>query len=192
MNLIAYFESGFTYEDYLKKIEDQLFDLEKSGDERGYAKYYSINIKRIKRLDEHFELSAEQKEKLRSVENDFQLLVISEGWCGDAAQVVPVVYKMMVEIGVELRLVFRDANEELMKNYLTNGTKSIPILIGIDAEGTEKFRFGPRPQQGMEMLQKHKENPEIYTDEEFHKDLQIWYNQDKGKAIFEEFLQVLS
>src|SRR5690606_26014604 len=191
MNLLSYLEKGFTYSDYLKKIEDQLFDFEKSGDEKGYAKYYSINLKRIERLDKNFHFTEIQKDKLKELSSDFKLLIISEGWCGDAAQVMPIVNAMMNEIGVEQKIVFRDENPELMDLYLTDGAKSIPIMIGVNSDGNEIFRFGPRPQHGMDLLQKHKENPEVYTADEFHQDLQVWYNQDKGESIFEEFVAVM-
>lgn len=191
MNLLPYLEKGFSYTDYLRKIEDQLYDIQNSGDEKGYAKYYSINLKRIERLDKNFHLTNEQKEKLSQVIPAFQLLVISEGWCGDAAQVMPVVNVMMNDLGVEQKIVFRDENPELMNEYLTDGAKSIPIFIGVGSEGNEIFRWGPRPQHGMDLLKKHKENPQEYTDEQFHQDLQVWYNQDKGESIFEEFLAVI-
>jgi len=191
MNLLTYLEKGLNYPDYLRKIEGQLDDLEKSGDEKGYGKYYSINLKRIERLDKSFELSDEQKEKLKSVPTNFRLLTISEGWCGDAAQSMPVINVMMNELGVDQKIVLRDENPELMDAYLTDGARSIPIYIGLDDNGEEIFRFGPRPREGMKMLKKHKENPEVYTDDDFHKDLQVWYNQDKGKAIFEEFLEAI-
>lgn len=191
MNLLPYLENGFSYPDYLKKIEEQLHYIESSGDEKGYAKYYSINLKRIERLDKTFALTEEQKEKLNKVNADFKLLIISEGWCGDAAQVMPVVNVMMNEIGVEQKIVLRDENSELMNEFLTDGAKSIPILIGVNNQGNEIFRFGPRPQHGMDLLKKHKENPQEYTDDQFHQDLQIWYNQDKGESIFNEFLCVM-
>lgn len=191
MNLLPYIEKGFTYSNYLKKIENQLFEIQNSGDEKGYAKYYSINLKRIERLDKNFTLTNAQKEKISQVIPGFQLLIITEGWCGDAAQVMPVVNVMMNEIGVEQKIVLRDENPELMNQYMTDGAKSIPILIGVGSEGNELFRFGPRPQHGMELLKKHKENPQEYTDEQFHQDLQVWYNQDKGESIFNEFLAVM-
>lgn len=191
MNLLAYLEKGFTYPDYLRKIQDQLYDLENSDDEKAYAKYYSINLKRIERLDKNFKLTEEQKEKLKAIGTNFRLLTISEGWCGDAAQSVPVLNVMMNELGVEHKIVLRDENPELIDAYLTDGARSIPIFIGVDSEGNEVFRFGPRPEYGMELLKKHKENPEVYTGDDFHKDLQVWYNQDKGNAVFEELLEVM-
>lgn len=191
MNLLNYFEKGYSYSDYLRKIEDQLFDLNQSGDISGYAKYYSMNLKRIERLDKTFELTDEQKSELNSVKNNFKLLVISEGWCGDAAQTMPIVNVMMNHLGVEQRIVLRDENPELMNEYLTDGAKSIPIYIGINSEGNELFHFGPRPEKGMEMLAEHKANPEIYTSDEFHKDLQVWYNHDKGESTFRELLNII-
>jgi len=191
MNLTSYLEKGYSYPDYLKKIEDQLFDLNQLGDENGMAKYYSMNLKRIDRLNKTFELTEQQKEQLKSIVPDFKLLVISEGWCGDAAQSMPIVNVIMQELGVEQKIVLRDENPELMNAYLTDGAKSIPMFIGVNAEGKEVFHFGPRPAAGMEMLVKHKENPEIYTADEFHKDLQVWYNQDKGESTFKELLAVI-
>lgn len=189
MNLTEFFNKGISYNDYLKKINNRLKSLEYSDKNSVYIPYYSINLRRIKRLNKSFELSEEQKKSLKNISNDFRLLVISEGWCGDAAQSMPIVNAIMLELGVEQRIVFRDENLELMDLFLTDGAKSIPIFIGITFDGKEKFRFGPRPKKGMEMLFKHKENPENYTSEEFHNDLQLWYNNDKGKAIFEELLE---
>ncbi len=191
MNLSVYLEKGFSYEDYLRKIEDQLFDLNQLDDEKGMAKYYLMNIKRMERLNKTFELTEEQKGRLKSIIPNFKMLIFSEGWCGDAAQSMPVVNVIMQELGVEQKIVFRDENPELMDAYLTDGAKSIPMFIGVDSEGNEIFRFGPRPKDGMEMLAKHKENPEVYTSDEFHKDLQIWYNQDKGESTFNELLAVI-
>lgn len=191
MNLRAYLEKGYSYPDYLKKIEDQLFDLNQLGDEKGMSKYYSMNLKRIERLNKTFKLTELQKEQLQSIVPNFTLLIISEGWCGDAAQSMPVVNAIMQEWGVEQKIVLRDENPELMNAYLTEGAKSIPMYIGVDPEGNEIFRFGPRPAAGMDMLAKHKTNPQTYTADEFHKDLQVWYNQDKGESTFNELLAVI-
>lgn len=192
MNLSAYFNKGYNYADYLKKIENQLNELENGNDPGGYAKYYSINLKRIERLNKSFELNAEQKEKLSRIKPNFKILTISEGWCGDASQIVPVVEKIAEELGIQQHIVLRDSNPELMDAYLTNGSKSIPIFIGVNEDGKEIFRFGPRPAAGMEMLKKAKENPAGYDADQFHKDLQLWYSRDKGISIFNEFYELIS
>lgn len=189
MNLIEYINKGFTYADYLRKIEDQVFDLEKLDKENKLIEYYSLNMKRIDRLNRTFQLTNEQKESLKSIPTNFKLLAISEGWCGDAAQILPIVQVIAQEMGVDLKVVLRDDNLELIDAYLTDGARSIPIIIGVDSEGKELFRFGPRPKYGMELLQKFKANPETYSQDDFHKDLQIWYAKEKGKAIFDELYE---
>jgi hypothetical protein len=47
---------------------------------------------------------------------------------------------------VDLKIVLRDENEELMKLFLTNKTKAIPKLILIDRKtGGALAYWGPRP-----------------------------------------------
>lgn len=192
MNLTAYFDQAFNYNDYLKKIEQQLLELENGDDPYDYAQYYSINLKRIDRLNKNHELSDKQIDKLSKIKTDFRLLTISEGWCGDAAQIVPVVEKIANAMAVEHRIVFRDEQPELMDAFLTNGSRSIPIIIGLNENGEEIFRFGPRPAEAMELLKKAKENPEGYDADQFHKDLQVWYNKDKGNSIFDELYELIT
>lgn len=191
MNLRHYLENGFNYDDYLKKIEGQLHDLEKLDEENEMISHYSLNIKRIERLNKNFQLTDEQKEALKTIEPNFKLLVITEGWCGDAAQNMPIINAIAEELGIEQKIVLRDDNLDLIDLYLTNGTRSIPIFVGVNADGSEKFRFGPRPKMGMDLLAKYKENPEVYTKDEFHKDLQLWYNKDKGNSIFNELFELM-
>lgn len=191
MDLNQYFSKGFTRAEYLIKIQNQLDELIASGDEKNYAQYYQINLKRIERLDKTFELNEAQFTALNSKDPNFRVIVITEGWCGDAAQVEPVVAKILDKLNVQSRYLLRDENPELMDLYLTDSAKSIPIFVGINEQGEEIFRFGPRPQHGMDLLHRHKNNPEVYTADQFHSDLQIWYNHDKGKSIVEEFLNQL-
>lgn len=192
MNLNEYFGKGLNYADYLTKIEQQFHQLENGEDPEGFADYFSINLKRIERLNKSIKLSDEQQNKLKSIEPDFRILTISEGWCGDASQIVPVVEKIANGLNIEHHIVFRDENPELMDAYLTNGSKSIPIFIGVDNHGKEIFRFGPRPKAGMELLKKAKEDPAGFDKDKFHNDLQLWYNKDKGNSIFNELYELMS
>jgi hypothetical protein len=189
MNLIPYLEKGISYEDYLIKVKDQMDQLQSEGDPNAYVQYYSLGLTRMERWNKTFQLSDDQISRLEKITPNFQVLTISEGWCGDASQILPIVDIIFKQLGVEHKIVFRDENLELMDEFLTHGARSIPIVIGVDKEGNEIFRFGPRPVYGMELLKKNKENPEEYSTHQFHKDLQIFYNQDKGKAIFNELFE---
>ena len=75
-----------------------------------------------------------------------KLLVIAEDWCGDASNTVPVVAKLVDAVpGLELRVILRDANPEVMDRYLTNGSRSIPVVIALDENYRELGHWGPRP-----------------------------------------------
>ena len=56
--------------------------------------------------------------------------------CGDAAHVLPVLNKFAEnDTTITLSILLRDDNEELMDRFLTNGTRSIPKLIILNADG---------------------------------------------------------
>ena len=75
-----------------------------------------------------------------------KLLVIAEDWCGDASNTVPIMAKLAdAAPGLELRVILRDQNPEVMDQYLTNGTRSIPIVIVLDEDFQELGHWGPRP-----------------------------------------------
>ena len=70
---------------------------------------------------------------MSQLKDNFTLLVLAEGWCGDAAQILPVINKIAEYSSlIDLKVVCRDENPELMDQFLTNGSKSIPKVIIID------------------------------------------------------------
>lgn len=118
------------------------------------------------------------------------LLALSEDWCGDAANSLPVVAHMARHYGVELRVLERDANLELMDQYLTDGrSRSIPVVIALDCDFNELGWWGPRPTdlqgwvlgEGMTM-----ESGERY------KRTRRWYAKDKGASTVREVLAMLA
>ena len=73
-----------------------------------------------------------------------KLLVIAEDWCGDASNTVPIIAKLAARLpGLELRVILRDENPEVMDQYLTNGARSIPIVIALD-EDSRSWDTGAR------------------------------------------------
>ncbi|MET3731747.1 thioredoxin family protein [Moheibacter stercoris] len=188
MNLQTYVNKEISYSEYLDVVKAQMNQMKEEGDPKDYVQYYFLGLTRMERWNKTFELSTDQKEVLKSIQTDFEFLSISEGWCGDASQILPIVDKIAIELGVNHRIVFRDENPELMDAYLTDGAKSIPMIIGVKSDGSEKFHFGPRPSAGMEFLYKHKQDPESYTTQDFHKDLHQYYTQNKGMDIFNELI----
>ncbi|MCM3766827.1 thioredoxin family protein [Neobacillus niacini] len=95
---------------------------------------------------EKFSLSEEDRTKLEALKSkNLRAIVLTEDWCGDAMLNNPILMTIAEVAGIEIRMLLRDQNLELMDGYLTNGTsRAIPIYIFIDQEGNEVAVWGPR------------------------------------------------
>ena len=131
--------------------------------------------------------------KLKALQSNYIWLVISEGWCGDAAQLLPIFNKMSeVSNTIELKIVFRDDNENLMNLFLTDGNKSIPKLIILDKNSLNVIAdWGPRPKGAIELIQNYKEKFGV-IDDTIKTELQMWYLQDKGLSTQKEIIELIS
>ena len=189
-----YLEKSLTFAEYIKLIDDLLLDGKTTGPNQSEAmfNYGKLNRKRMHRLEKTVVLNESLKQKARAVKRPMIWLVITEGWCGDAAQNLPTIEKIAAESPekIETRYVLRDENLELMDAYLTNGARSIPKLIALDAETLEVLgTWGPRPAAAMalfiEMRERGLEKPLMMEN------LQRWYLADKEKSIQDEFEALL-
>jgi len=195
MNLKNYWDRAVFYSDYkniIKKRAEQNTDS-LSEREKELIHYTDLNISRINRIEKTLVLSEDILSKLHGINQKINILVISEGWCGDAAQIVPVIHKMAENSdNLELKLFFRDEDERLINQYLTNGGKAIPIVILLNAETFEEIaHWGPRPKACTPLLQRYKTDPENYTHDQFVLDIQNFYNHDKGQSIANEIIEIL-
>ncbi len=191
MNLTEYINKGFTYDEYITRVEDDLEAEIENDDPKEYVQYYALGLQRMNRIFKSFQLTPVQEKRIKETSNHFKLLTITEGWCGDASQIIPVIEKLAIALKVESKYILRDENLDMMENYKTNNALSIPIIIGVAEDGNELFRFGPRSAYGMELLAKFKENSDKYSADEFHEDLQKYYNNNKGVDIVNEILDLV-
>ncbi len=154
--------------------------------------FTKLNDKRMKRLDKKTKLSQIAEKEVLTVQKDFTWLVLTESWCGDAAQTLPVINKFAeANKKINLRVVLRDDNDDLMNQFLTNGSKSIPKLIVIE-NNTNKVvgSWGPRSKFATKMVNDYKEKHGNLS-AEFKKELQLWYNSDEGINIEKEMVELL-
>lgn len=121
----------------------------------------------------------------------WRLLVISEDWCGDASNTVPVIARLAEALpALEMRVVKRDENLPLMDQYLTNGSRSIPLVVVLDAEYRPVGRWGPRPAELQEFVLREKAAGERPA-EEIYRDVRGWYARDRGESTIREVLAVI-
>jgi hypothetical protein len=126
----------------------------------------------------------------RAKGNGAHLLAINEDWCWDGANVLPPLARLADEAGTfEIRIISRDAHPEVMDQYLTNGTRSIPIVIALDAEFTELGHWGPRPG---ELQAWAKANRGTMEKKDFYTEMRRWHVKDGGESTLREVLEILS
>ena len=186
-------QKGISYEDYKKLVKDLLEEGKSTGIQQSESllNYSMLNDRRMKRLDKTVKLTEETITSAKDVKEPVTWLVLTEGWCGDAAQTLPVINKIANESEqIDLKIILRDENDELMSQFLTNGGKSIPKLIALDKNNEVIDSWGPRPSVPTKMVQEYKEK-HGQLDADFKKDLQVWYNKDKGKNTQEDMLKLL-
>ena len=185
---------SYSYTAYRNQIKTLLKEGKSTGKEQSEAltHYSELNEARMNRLEKTVKISTEIIQKLNQLNGDYIWLVISEGWCGDAAQILPVIYKMAeLSERIDLKIVFRDENEDLMNLFLSNGTKSIPKLIILDKNTLEVLSdFGPRPIGAKQLILDYKAKHGI-VDETAKTNLQLWYLHDKGLSIQKEILDLI-
>lgn len=183
--------SGMTYEAYRRKI---LSDLQLVTDEElntpGSLPHYAhLNHARMNRLDKTIVLDEASKTTLDALTTKYTWVLVSEGWCGDAAQIVPVISKMVdYSDQIDLKIILRDQHLELMDEFLTNGARAIPKLIILDENCTEIINvWGARPFVAQKLISDYKDEHGV-VDNYIKTELQKWYLKDKGLSTMREIL----
>lgn len=174
---------GLSYQNYFdmvsKLVEQGLTTGENQSD--FLAEYTQLNLQRMRRLNKTTMVVKELRDALDGLRHSQLWVVLTEGWCGDAAQLVPVLAKIAeCSHKVGLKLLLRDEHEEIMDAFLTNGSRSIPKLIALEPRSLKVLgSWGPRPKEAQEMVMAYKADPKGVAKEEFYEQLHGWYAKDK-------------
>lgn len=182
----------FTYSTYRAMIQVLMAAGKTTGQNHSEAMlgHTTMNIARMNRLDKKAEITEELSAKLQVLPKQ-TWLIISEAWCGDAAQNLPWIIKMAERSKhIDVAIVLRDENEELMDLFLTNGSQSIPKLIALDQHMEVLYTWGPRPQLMEDTRMALKTAGKDYTD--ILQTLHMMYAKDRGNSIQKEFLELLN
>jgi hypothetical protein len=155
--------------------------------------YTKLNQSRMHRNEKTVKLLPEVVEALQHAPT-MTWLVLTEAWCGDSSQVLPVI-DLLAEAAprIKLRILLRDEHPGLMDRYLTHGGRSIPKLIAVDPAGKELFTWGPRPQTPQEMVWANKRSPlaEQLPKDAIYAKVHAWYAADKGVQVQREIAALL-
>lgn len=182
-----YFSEGIPYANYK---EQMAMDLISNADTR-IQEYVLLNQSRMRRLEKTYTPSKELQQLLQNLNHKTYWLVLTEHWCGDASQTLPVLNKIaeLSQGKIELKLVYRDQNLDLMDAHLTRNGRAIPKLIQLNEHFTITSIWGPRPNEVQDLVNKLKANPETATT--YASDLHLWHARNKQQAMEKEVSELI-
>ena len=188
-------KDGKNFIEYKQLVSDLLKEGKSTGVTQNdrFLEYSKLNDKRLKRLSKQLKISKEAKEKAERVQKEYLWLVLTESWCGDAAHSLPILHGFTeANPKIELQVISRDENPDLMDHFLTSGSRSIPKLVLVEKDKMKVIgTWGPYPKPVVEQIKAYKEKwGEV--DADLKKDLQVWYNQNKGQSIENEILELMN
>ena len=183
---------GMDYLSYRALIDRLLLEGKATGDVTYDLHYTKMNVQRMSRVDKTVSLTDELLSSIKQLQENYKFLVITEGWCGDAAQIVPVFNKIATaSLGkIELKFVLRDKNLPLIDAHLTNGGRAIPVLLVLNETGDKVLAsWAPRPQVLQQLLKEwRKETSEMTI---LSEKLHSWYAKDKTQTTQAELNTLL-
>jgi hypothetical protein len=189
-----YIDKGMTFSEYVSLLDALLADGKTTGANQSEAMvgYGRLNRQRMARLEKT--LTSDEGSRSRIAANTRRQiwLILTEGWCGDAAQNIPAIEKAAAASElIQTRYILRDENLELMDAHLTNGARSIPKLIALDGDTLEVlFTWGARPAEAQDLHDKRKK--EGIDKPVISEELQRWYNADRGVSVQREVADLVS
>lgn len=155
-------------------------------------RYTSENIGRMDHILQTINIESKLYNILSAVNTDLIWLVLSEPWCGDASQVVPVLYTIAsCSDHISFRILQSDAHPEVLSAYLTDGSRSIPKLICLKADTLEELgTWGPRPQNLQKIVRENINDPSLSFGAKVRM-IHAWYAEDKTASIQDEFIDLV-
>ena len=185
--------SVLTYNEFVNEFNRQISvsDINTLNDyDKSFYDYRKLNFQRSSRLEKTFIPTDETKQLFSKINQQQKWIVITESWCGDSAQNLPVIAKLAQLSGlIEFKIVLRDSNLEFMDLHLTNGGRAIPKLIVFDENDNKIFQWGPRPVEAQNLFTRFKNDGIAKPD--INKELHLWYGRNRGKEVEREIYELL-
>ncbi len=188
-------ENAYSYLDYRQLIDALMAEHKTTGpnQEAWIVDYARLNIARMKKWEKTVSILATAKSELEKINSPQFWLTITEGWCGDAAQIVPVIEQLAkTQPLITHKMILRDEHTAIIDQFLTHGGRAIPITLIIDPSTKNVLaHWGPRPSGAQNIMNELKTNPNLKK-EDLMEALHAWYAKDKTVQIQEEFMATVA
>jgi len=185
-------DNAISYQEYSNLITKIVSEKNTTGNEQTqeHIEFTKLNSSRMRRINKAIALTDEAINIFNNVRKQ-TWVVLCESWCGDSAHTLPVLNKIAENSNnIDLKIVLKDDNLDLMNAFLTNGSQAIPKLIIVDESYCLINVWGPRSKAATQLALDYKREFGS-IDDVFKKNLQIWYNRDRGISIVSDLVKLI-
>lgn len=179
----------YSYKEYRALLDTLIGDGETTGKNQADELIDATKkcIVRMNRLEKTVKLNDRLKSAILKSQAQ-RWVIIVEGWSMDCSQSLPIISKMAdFSFNTEIQIILRDDNPDIMDAFLTDKSRSVPMLISVDEKGKVLFTWGPRPEKMQKRAMELKKAKEEITEE-----VQKVYAQDRATSIQAEFTALLA
>ena len=180
---------GLTFKEYYQFSEELIDKKITTGNDQSeqLIEFTKLNFFRTKRILKSIQIPNDYSTTLKHIDTDWTWVLLTEPWCGDAANTVPLIAMLStLNTRIDLKIFLRDEHPTLMDQFLTNGTRSIPKLICYNKDFVNLGTWGPRPGELENYVTNLKATSTLSSDE-LKKQIQLWYHNNKGQSFLNEF-----
>ena len=183
---------SYSYPAFRQHIAEALAQPAPDPKQAKLLPYYQEAADRLDRIGPAVALLPELQAAVSQLAQPYIWAIITEGWCGDGSETVPIIEAVAQVSGghLETRYFLRDANLDLMDRYLTNGGRAMPIAVVLHADSlAEAGVWGPRPTPLQALVRdlKAREVPGKEVTAQVH----AWYAQDATLTTQRELLALV-
>lgn len=188
-------DHAFTYPQFVEFTAQLVSENRTTGGNQSeaYQEYTRMCLQRMRRWDKTAKVSAKTADLIQSIQEAQHWLIITEAWCGDGSQSIPFIAKL-TELNplINLRIIMRDENPDIMDAYLTNQARSIPKLVAFSADlKVELFTWGPKPEYLMNRHMEYKHDAKGKSYKEFLEEIHLWYAKNKNHDLEAELFPLI-
>jgi hypothetical protein len=193
-NFRNYWDQAMSFIVYKDMLHQLMSEGKTTGDNHSpeMIEYAKLNLQRMKRVEKTFKPIPEWDSLVNRPVKAKYWMVLTEGWCGDAAQTVPAMAAIAsMFAGVEIRFLLRDQHTDLMDQFLTRGGRAIPMMIFLDENYQLLGKWGARPVELQSKIDAMREGGAL-TFPQMVEQVHYWYAADKTESTQREIAGLLS
>ena len=160
---------------------------------RTYVEFRDAATRRGEAWHEHYanaQVPDALQTRARAVPGQWKLLVVAEDWCGDSANTIPYIAKLVDLVdNVDMRIVNSTTGREIMEAHPTpDGRAATPTVVLLTDDYQHAGCWIERP---LKLATWFFDNQDVLDEETLYEQKYAWYAEDAGQETVTEIVTLL-